>query len=122
MQLLTLMLKVHFFRGQWVTFDIVKLFLQTVEKIYLPKPVAKYLNGNRFWYVWFSIARVLRISSISQYAGDEAAAWFSTLLNVPGCKMYQIHEPRYSNEEEKWGDIALPGDKVTFLLAQRCIL
>ena len=76
--------------------------------------MAKYLNGNRFWYVWFSIARVLRISSISQYAGDEAAAWFSTLLNVPGCKMYQIHEPRYSSEEEKWGDIALPGDKVTF--------
>ena len=36
MQLLTLKLKVHFSRGQWVTFDIVKLFLQTVEKIYLP--------------------------------------------------------------------------------------
>ena len=93
-----------------------------MEKIYLPKPVAKYLNGNSYWYAWFCISRVLRISSISQYAGDEAAAWFSTLLNVPGCKMYQIHEPRYGSEEEKWGDIALPGDKVTFFLEQRYIL
>ena len=109
MQLLTLKLKVCFSKAQWVTFNIVKLFLQTMEKIYLP------INGNSYWYAWFCIPRVLRISSISQYAGDEAAAWFSTLLNVPGCKMYQIHEPRYSSEEQKWGDIALPGDKVTFV-------
>ena len=54
-----------------------------------------------------------RISSISQYAGDEGAAWFSTLLNVPGCKMYQIHEPRYGHEDTKWGDCSLLGDKVT---------
>ena len=58
---------------------------------------------------------MLRISSISQYAGDEAAAWFSTLLNVPGCKMYQIHEPRYSSEDKIWGEFALPGDKVRTL-------
>ena len=56
--------------------------------------------------------RVLRISSKSRYVGDEAATWFSTLLNSPGCRMYQIYEPRYSMQDTKWGDIALPGDKV----------
>ncbi|CAH3150256.1 unnamed protein product [Porites lobata] len=71
--------------------------------------VNRKLNTNEY-----KDLRVLRISSISQYAGDEAAAWFSTLLNVPGCKMYQIHEPRYGSEEEKWGDIALPGDKTGY--------
>ena len=59
-------------------------------------------------------SRVLRISSISQYTGDEAAAWFSTLLDTPGCKMYQICEPRKSTEDTKWGDIALPGDQVLY--------
>ena len=58
---------------------------------------------------------MLRISSISQYAGDEAAAWFSTLLNVPGCKMYKINEPRYSSEDKIWGEYSLPGDKVRTL-------
>ena len=61
---------------------------------------------------------MLRISSISQYAGDEASAWFSTLLNVPGCKMYQIHEPRYGSEDKRWGEYALPGDKVLEPLEQ----
>ena len=56
--------------------------------------------------------RVLRISSKSRYVGDEAAAWFSTFLNHPGCRMYQIYEPRYSMQDTKWGDVALPGDKV----------
>ena len=56
--------------------------------------------------------RVLRISSKSRYVGDEAAAWFSALLNSPGCRMYQIYEPRYSMQDTKWGDVALPGDKV----------
>ena len=26
--------------------------------------------------------------------------------------MYQIYEPRYSMEDTKWGDVALPGDRV----------
>lgn len=58
------------------------------------------------------ISRVVRIASKSQYTGDEAAAWFSTLLNKPGCKLYQIHEPRDSTQDTKWGNLALPGDKV----------
>ena len=56
--------------------------------------------------------RVLRISSKSQYAGDEAAVWFSTLLDKPGCKLYQIHEFRDSTEDTKWGNLARTGDKV----------
>ena len=28
--------------------------------------------------------------------------------------MYQIYEPRYSMQDAKWGDIALPGDKVQY--------
>ena len=56
--------------------------------------------------------RVNRISSRSQYAGDEAAAWFSTLLDKPGCKLYQLNEPRHSTQDTKWGDLAQPGDRV----------
>ena len=55
---------------------------------------------------------VVRISSRSQYAGDEAAAWFSTLLDKPGCKLYQLNEPRDCTQDTKWGDLAQPGDKV----------
>ena len=29
--------------------------------------------------------------------------------------MYQIYEPRYSMQDTKWGDIALPGDKVQYI-------
>ncbi len=58
------------------------------------------------------ISRVLRISSRSQYAGDEAAVWFSTLLDKPGCKLYQIHELRESAQDTKWGNVARSGDKV----------
>ena len=65
-----------------------------------------------WWIMALFNSRVLRISSKSRYAGDEAAAWFSTLLNKPGCKMYQIYEPRDSTKDTKWGDLASPGDKV----------
>jgi len=58
--------------------------------------------------------RVLRISSRSQFVGDEAAIWFSTLLNSPGCKMYQIYEPRYATKDAKWPDLALPGDRTGY--------
>lgn len=72
------------------------------------------LHLHRFIFLKLLVIsdRVLRISSKSRYVGDEAAAWFSTLLNNPGCRMYQIYEPRYSMQDTKWGDIALPGDKV----------
>lgn len=56
-----------------------------------------------------------RISSRSQYAGDEAATWFSTLLDKPKCKLYQLHEPRDSTQDTKWGDLAQPGDRVYIL-------
>ncbi|KAL9953905.1 hypothetical protein ACROYT_G041378 [Oculina patagonica] len=59
----------------------------------------------------YRVLRVLRISSRSQYAGDEAAVWFSTLLDKPGCKLYQIHELRDSTQDTKWGNLASPGDK-----------
>ena len=55
---------------------------------------------------------MLRISSRSQYAGAEAAAWFSTLLNKSGCKLYQINELRDSTQDTKWGDLAQAGDRV----------
>ena len=29
--------------------------------------------------------------------------------------MYQIHEPRYGSEDKRWGEYALPGDKVRTL-------
>ena len=47
-----------------------------------------------------------------QYVGDEAAQWFSSYLNKPGCKMYQLSQPRVICEDEKWGDVGLPDDKV----------
>ena len=64
--------------------------------------------------------RVLRISSKSCYVGDEASLWFSTLLNKPGCKMYQIHEPRDSTKDTKWGNLASPGDKVGSEIVHFC--
>ena len=47
-----------------------------------------------------------------QYVGDEAAQWFSNYLNKPGCKMYQLSQPRVISEDEKWGDVGRPDDKV----------
>lgn len=47
-----------------------------------------------------------------QYVGDEAAQWFSSYLNKPGYKMYQMSQPRVICEDEKWGDVGLPEDKV----------
>ena len=47
-----------------------------------------------------------------RYVGDEAAQWFSSYLNKPGCKMYQLSQPRVICEDEKWGDVGRPGDKV----------
>ena len=32
--------------------------------------------------------------------------------------MYQIHEPRYGSEDKRWGEYALPGDKVLEPLGQ----
>ena len=56
------------------------------------------------------------MSSKSRYAGDEAADWFSTYLSSPGCKVYQICEPRYCAEDTKWGNRALPMDKVKTII------
>jgi len=47
-----------------------------------------------------------------RYVGEEAEEWFSHYLNKPGCKMYQLSKPRVICEDEKWGDVGLPGDKV----------
>jgi len=47
-----------------------------------------------------------------RYIGDEAAQWFSNYLSKPGCKMYQLSQPRVICEDEKWGDVGLPEDKV----------
>ena len=67
--------------------------------------------NNPLYFALIS-SSVVRISSRSQYVGDEAAAWFSTLLDKPGCKLYQLNEPRDSMQDTKWGDLAQPGDKV----------
>ena len=47
-----------------------------------------------------------------QYIGDEAAQWFSNYLNKPGYKMYQLSKHRLIQEDDDWGDIGKPGDKV----------
>ena len=73
------------------------------------------VNSTYIYYALIS-SSVVRISSRSQYAGDEAAAWFSTLLDKPGCKLYQLNEPRYSTQDTKWGDLAQPGDKVLIFM------
>ena len=57
------------------------------------------------------IDRVYKISSKSQYVGDEASAWFSKLLNIE-CQMYQIYEPRHSIQNPLCRNVALPWDKV----------
>ena len=54
-----------------------------------------------------------------QYVGDEAAQWFSSYLNKPGCKMYQLSQPRVICEDEKWGDVGLPDDKVHSMMLQK---
>ena len=87
----------------------------------MSQPRGKGGGGVRIYIDWWIMpsfnSRVNRISSKSRYAGDEAAAWFSTLLNKPGCKMYQIYEQRDSTKDTKWGNLASPGDKVhNFLL------
>ncbi len=56
--------------------------------------------------------RVFRNYGEGRYVGDEAAEWFSKYLDKPGCKMYQLSKPRIIREDEKWGDVALPDDKV----------
>ncbi|XP_029205371.2 mitochondrial amidoxime reducing component 2-like isoform X2 [Acropora millepora] len=56
---------------------------------------------------------VYKISSKSQYAGDEASSWFSKLLNTE-CQMYQVYEPRYSKENPSCRNVALPGDKTGY--------
>lgn len=48
------------------------------------------------------------------YVGDEAAAWISTYLEKPGCKIYQLSKTRVIQEDEKWGSVAQPGDLVPF--------
>lgn len=59
------------------------------------------------------IDRVYKISSKSQYVGDEASAWFSKLLNIE-CQMYQIYEPRHSIQNPLCRNVALPGDKTGY--------
>lgn len=56
--------------------------------------------------------RVFRIYGEGRYVGDGASEWFSTYLNKPGCKMYQLSRPRVIQEDEKWGDVAQPEDRV----------
>ena len=56
--------------------------------------------------------RVYRFDGEGRYVGDDAAEWFSNYLKKPGYKMYQLSKPRVICEDKKWGDIALPDDKV----------
>ena len=44
--------------------------------------------------------------------GDKAAEWFSNYLKKPGYKMYQLSKHRLIQEDDDWGDIGKPGDKV----------
>ena len=56
-----------------------------------------------------------------QSVGDEAAEWFSNYLKKPGYKMYQLSKHRLIQEDDDWGDIGKPGDKVrkkTFKLSE----
>ena len=57
-----------------------------------------------------------RVYGGGQYVGDEAAEWFSSYLKRPGCKLYKLSQPKLIYEDEKWGDVALPGDKVILTL------
>ena len=47
-----------------------------------------------------------------RYVGDEAAEWISAYLDKPGLKIYQLTKPRIIQEDEKWGNVAQPGDQV----------
>ena len=49
-----------------------------------------------------------------RYVGDEAAAWISTYLEKPGCKIYQLSKTRVIEEDQKWGNVAQPGDMVLY--------
>ena len=66
----------------------------------------------RIMFVMKILIRVWRMDGQGQYVGDEAAQWFSSYLNKPGCKMYQLSQPRVICEDEKWGDVGRPDDKV----------
>ncbi|KAL9953901.1 hypothetical protein ACROYT_G041374 [Oculina patagonica] len=58
--------------------------------------------------------KVWRMYGEGQYVGDEAAEWFSKYLNKPGYKMYQMSQPRLICTDNKWGDVGLPDDRVSF--------
>ena len=51
-----------------------------------------------------------------RYVGDEAAEWISNYLDKPGCKIYQLTQPRIIQEDKEWGDVAQPGDEVLWLI------
>ena len=59
--------------------------------------------------------RVWRVYGEGCYVGDEAAEWFSNYLKKPGCKLYKLSRPKLICEDDKWGDVALPDDKVILL-------
>lgn len=60
-------------------------------------------------------SRVWRIYGEGVNCGDEAAEWISNFLNKPGYKMYKLSKPRVICEDDKWGDVALPDDKVNVI-------
>ena len=72
-------------------------------------------------FVFFLNVRVFRMYGEGRYVGDEAAEWFSNFLNKPGCKMYKLSKPRVISEDDKWGDVALPGDKVKLLMSRNTV-
>lgn len=117
------------FDRNWVVVDRNDKYLTSVDKPVLAQVVPHFEDGKlclnapsmdtlripiQLDTKEFKDLKVLRISSKSCYVGDEASLWFSTLLNKPGCKMYQIHEPRDSTKDTKWGNLASPGDKVGY--------
>ncbi|KAL9953903.1 hypothetical protein ACROYT_G041376 [Oculina patagonica] len=62
----------------------------------------------------YKMIKIFGMEGEGQYVGDEAAEWFSYYLKKPGYKMYQLSKHRLIQEDDDWGDIGRPGDKVSF--------
>lgn len=56
--------------------------------------------------------RVWGSNAEGQYAGDEAADWFSKYLNKPNCSLYKLSKARMLPEEKN--SHAIPDDRVSF--------
>ena len=68
------------------------------------------VSNFKVMILFFHVNRVWGSNAEGQYAGDEAADWFSKYLNKPNCSLYQLSKARILPEEKN--SHAIPDDRV----------